>query len=70
MIRAFKDLFKVNIILSALFYAGIAVSAFMLYRLPSKLMLPYGHESTLAAVYTVIAVTFILGIAAVSQAMR
>lgn len=70
MIRAFKEPLKVNLILTALFFAGIAVSAFMLYRLPSNLMIPYGFESSFTAVYVTVAVTFIIGIAALSQAMK
>ena len=70
MSKPFKDLFKVNLILTALFYAGIAGSAFLLYRLPQNLMISYGYESVFITLYSVIAITFILGIVVISQAMR
>src|SRR5262245_11106904 len=70
MIKAFKDSFKANLILTALFFAGIAVSAFVLYRLPHNLMLSYGFESAFTTVYVVVTVTFLLGIAVISQAMK
>lgn len=70
MIKAFKDSFKVNLILTALFFAGIAVSAYLLFRLPYNLMIPYGFESTFNSLYIVIAATFLLGIAVISQALR
>lgn len=70
MIKAFKDSFKVNLILTALFFLGIAISAYLLYRLPHNLMLPYGYDSTFNMVYVSVAFTFLLGIAVISQAMR
>ncbi len=70
MIRAFKDQSKVNLILTSLFFVGIAVSAYVLYRLPSNLMIPYGYESTFNTVYVIVAATFFVGIAVLSQAMK
>lgn len=70
MIRAFKDPLKVNLILTSLFFVGIAASAYVLYRLPSNLMIPYGYESTFNTVYVIVAATFLVGIAVLSQAMK
>jgi methyl-accepting chemotaxis protein len=70
MIKAFKDSFNVNLVLTSLFFLGIAVSAYLLYRLPHNLMLPYGYESDFNLVYIVVAFTFLLGIGIISQALR
>jgi len=70
MIRAFKDPLKVNLILTSLFFVGIAASAYVLYRLPSNLMIPYGYESTFNTVYVIVAATFLVGVAVLSQAMK
>lgn len=70
MIKAFKDPFKVNLILTALFFAGIAASAFVLFRLPAALMIPYGFESYFTTVYVVIALTFLVGVAIISRSMK
>lgn len=70
MIKAFKDSFNVNLLLTSLFYLGIAVSAYLLYRLPHNLMLPYGYDSDFNLVYISVALTFILGVGVISQTMR
>lgn len=70
MIKAFKDQLKVNLFLTVLFYAGIAASIYALYRLPNNLMIPYGFESAFTSVYITVAITFLFGIGAISQAMK
>lgn len=70
MIRAFKDSNKVNLILAVLFLLGVMVSAYILFRLPTNLSIPYGYESVFNTAYIVIGITFILGIAGITQALR
>jgi methyl-accepting chemotaxis protein len=70
MIKVFTDRLKASLILTALFFAGIAVSAYVLFRLPYNLMIPYGFESYFNTVYIVVGITFIAGIVALSQAMK
>jgi methyl-accepting chemotaxis protein len=49
---------------------GIAASAYILYRLPNNLMLPYGYESVFNTTYLVVGLSFLIGVVAVSQALR
>ncbi len=70
MIRTFKDSSKINLLLTILFMVGIAASAYILYRLPNNLMLPYGHESVFNTTYLVVGLSFLIGVVAVTQAMR
>lgn len=70
MIRPFKDSSKINLILTVLFVAGIAFSAYALYRLPNKLMMSYGYESVFNTTYLIVGFSFLIGLVAVTQAMR
>jgi len=70
MIKIFKDLSKINLLLTVLFLLGIIVSAYFLYSLPSDLLIPYGYESVFNTAYIVIGISFAIGIAAIVQAMR
>ncbi len=70
MIRTFKDSSKLNLLLTVLFMAGIAASAYVLYRLPNNLMVPYGYESVFNTTYLVVGLSFLIGVVAVTQAMR
>src|SRR5688572_7240829 len=70
MIKTFKDSSKINLILTVLFVVGIALSAYALYRLPSNLMIPYGYEAVFNATYLIVGLSFLLGLVAVTQAMR
>lgn len=70
MIKAFKDSNKVNLILAVLFLVGIVVSAYILFRLPNNLLIPYGYESVFNTAYLVIGITFIIGVAGITQALR
>ncbi len=70
MIRTFKDSSKINLLLTILFIVGIVVSAYVLYRLPNNLMVPYGYESAFTTAYLVVGLSFLIGVVAVTQAMR
>jgi hypothetical protein len=70
MIKTFKDSSKINLILTVLFVVGIALSAYVLYRLPNNLMIPYGYESEFNAIYLIVGLSFLVGLVAVTQAMR
>lgn len=70
MIRTFKDSNKINVLLTILFMAGIAVSAYVLYRLPNNLLLPYGYESVFSTTYVVVGLSFLVGVVAITQALR
>jgi transcriptional regulator with GAF, ATPase, and Fis domain len=70
MIRILKDSNRINLLLTVLFLIGVIVSAYILYRLPSNLLIPYGYESTFNTAYIVVGITFLLGIVAVTQALR
>lgn len=70
MIKAFKDSYKINLFLTGLFFLGVLVSAYVLYRLPNNLMVPYGYESAFSKVYIFVGLTFLIGAVTVLQAMR
>src|SRR5688572_22750829 len=70
MIKELKDSGKINILLTLLFVTGIAVSAYVLYRLPGNLMIPYGYESVFNTVFIVVGSTLIIGVVTVTQALR
>lgn len=70
MIQTVKDPNRINLILTILFIAGIAASAYLLFRLPHNLMIPAGYESVFNTVYIVVGLSFLIGAVAVTQAMR
>jgi hypothetical protein len=70
MIKAFKDSGRLSLLLTILFLIGGLVSAYVLFRLPSNLLIPYGYESVFNTAYLVIGITFILGAVALSQSLR
>lgn len=70
MIKELKDSGKINLLLTLLFVIGIAVSAYLLFRLPGNLMIPYGYESVFNAVFIVVGLTLVIGAVTVSQALR
>lgn len=70
MIRTFKDPNKVNLLLTVLFFLGIAVSAYLLFRLPNNLRIPHGYESVFNPVFIAVGLSFLIGIIAINQAMR
>jgi methyl-accepting chemotaxis protein len=70
MIKELKDSGKINILLTLLFVIGIAVSAYLLFRLPGNLMIPYGYESVFNTVFIAVGLTLLIGAVTVSQALR
>lgn len=70
MIKELKDSGKINILLTLLFVIGVAVSAYVLFRLPSNLMIPYGYESVFNTVFIVVGITFTIGAITLTQALR
>jgi len=65
----FKDRLRSSHILTALFFLGVLVSVYFLYRIPSTLYLTDGF-ARLATPYIVIAITFVLGIVALVFALE
>ena len=70
MIKDLRNSGKINILLTLLFVVGVAVSAYVLFRLPSNLMIPYGYESVFNTVFIVVGVTFAVGAITLTQALR
>lgn len=70
MTRTFQDRFNLNMILTVLFTLGIAASLYLIYSLPSSLMLSYGYQPEFVPVYITIAVTFIVGLLTIINALR
>lgn len=69
MIKALKDSYKLNLLLTAIFILGGAISAYFLYRLPAAINTPYGYESEFYIVYLSAGLTFLFGILVLTQAM-
>jgi methyl-accepting chemotaxis protein len=70
MLGAFKDSFKLSLLVTAIFFAGILASAYVLYTLPHDLRLIEGYESIITKAYLVVAATFLLGGTALFFALR
>jgi methyl-accepting chemotaxis protein len=70
MIKELKDSGKINILFTVLFVIGIAASAYVLFRLPSNLMIPYGYESVFNTVFIVVGFTLAIGAITLAQALR
>jgi transcriptional regulator with GAF, ATPase, and Fis domain len=70
MIKDLKDSGKINIVLTLLFVIGVAVSAYVLFRLPTNLMIPYGYESVFNPLFVIVGITFLVGMIALVQALR
>ena len=70
MIKELKDSGKITLLLTLLFVIGIAASAYVLYGLPTNLMIPYGYESVFNTVFIVVGLTFIVGAVSLTQALR
>lgn len=68
MIKILKDSNRISILLTILFSIGIAVSAYVLYRLPSNLMI--SNVSVFSTAYIVIGISFVIGMIAITQALR
>jgi len=65
-----KSAGKVSMFLTVLFVALAMLSAYRLYALPGSLMLESGYEGILSITYTIIAVTFMVGLLALYTAMK
>lgn len=65
----FKDHLKISHVLAGLFFLGILVSFYMLYRIPGMLQATSGF-SKLTTPYLIIAITFIAGMAAIIIALQ
>jgi methyl-accepting chemotaxis protein len=61
MMELFKDRYKLGLVMATLFFAGIVVSLYQVYRLPYKLMLPQSNHPALVTVYFVLGITFLIG---------
>ena len=68
MIKTLKDSNRINILLTILFSIGIAVSAYVLYRLPGNLMIP--NVSVFSTAYIVVGISFAIGMIAITQALK
>lgn len=62
MISLFSNRYKLSLILTALFIIGIGISFYYIYSLPAGLRLAGGYESAFTPVYTVVGLTFVLGV--------
>jgi putative methionine-R-sulfoxide reductase with GAF domain len=70
MIRVLKDSYRLSLLIAALFFVSSLFAAYILYRLPSNLMLPNDFQPVFTKTYLVIAMTFILGSIALFLALR
>jgi len=69
MMQLFKDRLRSSHVLTALFFLGVLVSVYFLFRIPSTLYLTDGF-ARLATPYIIIAITFVLGIVALVFALE
>ena len=53
--------YRINLILSVLFFAGVATSAYMLFRIPFALRIESGGSGFLTTLYIILAITFLIG---------
>lgn len=71
-----KDPRKLSLLVAALFCLGILISAYFLFTLPSELKMQGGltdamrTTSIFATTFSVVVITFLLGVLAINQAMR
>ncbi|MCA4899438.1 MAG: hypothetical protein ACK514_10865 [Bacteroidota bacterium] len=71
-----KDPRKLSLLVAVLFCLGILISAYFLFTLPSELKLQGGltdamrTTSIFATTFSVVVVTFLIGVLAINQAMR
>jgi methyl-accepting chemotaxis protein len=69
MIGSFNDRQNLNLLLSVLFLLGIGASLYFIYSLPSGLHLTAGFGPKFLPVYSVVGVTFALGVITILSAM-
>jgi hypothetical protein len=70
MIRAFKDSYKLSLLIAVIFFASILASAYALYALPHSLMLTDGFHPVFVKVYVIVAFTFLVGGFALYTALK
>ncbi len=61
MIDLLKDRYKLGLLMATLFFVGIIISAFQVYRLPHLLMLSDGFHPAMINIYVWLALTFLIG---------
>lgn len=69
MIKSLKNSRQLGPIMAMAFFVTAIVTAFVLYSLPADLGLTTGYESTLNTVYVTVALTLIVGAAAIYLAL-
>jgi transcriptional regulator with GAF, ATPase, and Fis domain len=70
MIRAFKDSYKLSLLIAVIFFASILASGYLLFMLPHNLMLADGYQHVFTQVYLVVAITFLTGGIAIYLALK
>lgn len=70
MTGLFNDRYYLNVILAVLFLAGIAISLYLIYSLPSALRLAEGYQSAFTGIYFMIGATFLLGALTLTSSLR
>jgi len=70
MISLLNDRYKISLILTGIFILGIGISLYTIYSLPNTLLLSHGYEPKFAKVYLMVGITFVVGAAALINAMR
>src|SRR4051812_35418784 len=61
MIRAFKNSYKLSLLLAIVFFVSILISAYALYELPRELHLSDGFQSVLGKTYVTLGLSFLFG---------
>src|SRR4051794_22988339 len=70
MIRVFKDSYKLSLLLAIVFFASLMFSAYTLYSLPGELRLTDGFQPVFFKAYVIVAISFLLGAAALYVALH
>ncbi len=70
MTGLFKDRYKVALGMATLFFVGILVSFYQIYKLPHDLMLTETSHPALFSVYASLAITFLIGTATLWMALN
>ncbi|HMG93565.1 MAG TPA: GAF domain-containing protein [Chryseolinea sp.] len=70
MISLFTDRYKLTLMLSSIFIAGVGYSLYSIYSLPTGLQLAGGFEPQFTRVYVILGGTFLLGALTLIYALR
>jgi putative methionine-R-sulfoxide reductase with GAF domain len=70
MTGLFNDRYYLNLILAAVFTAGIGISLYLIYSLPANLRLTDGYQAELVNIYIRLVLTFVLGAVTLLSALR